>query len=58
MSTVHVHFRAVNRLCTEPCTIKGLHIPAGVVLQIYNHGIHMDPDVWGPEDPKIFVPER
>ena len=42
----------------ETCTIKGLVIPKGVNVFVYNHGIHMDPDYWGPEDPHEFVPER
>ena len=51
-------FRFLNRLCSESCVIKGLHIPKGVVIQLYSQGVHMDPDVWGPEDPKEFIPER
>eukprot|EP00914_Ancora_sagittata_P021358 GHVO01042172.1.p1 GENE.GHVO01042172.1~~GHVO01042172.1.p1 ORF type:complete len:479 (+),score=43.05 GHVO01042172.1:1546-2982(+) len=48
----------VNRRCTEPCTIKGLNIPEGMVIQANVWNIHYDPDIWGPTDPNVFEPER
>ena len=31
---------------------------AGSIIQASVFSIHYDPDVWGPEDPYSFVPER
>ncbi|XP_074642689.1 cytochrome P450 3A29-like [Tubulanus polymorphus] len=47
-----------NRLCMESCTINGVFIPKGAVVQANVWAIHYDPDIWGPVDPKEFYPER
>ncbi|XP_023933140.1 cytochrome P450 3A29-like [Lingula anatina] len=48
----------INRRCMEPCTVNGLHIPAGLSVQADVLSIHADPEVWGPTDPSVFEPER
>ncbi|ELU14194.1 hypothetical protein CAPTEDRAFT_220559 [Capitella teleta] len=48
----------INRRCVESCTINGLTIPEGMVIQANVWNIHYDPDIWGPTDPTVFEPER
>ena len=50
--------RASSRHCYETCQIGGYTIPAGVQIQMNIEAVHMNPDLWGPEDPKKIVPER
>ena len=51
-------FSVVNRECMEECTIKGITIPAGMIVQADSKSVHYNPDIWGPEDTALFVPER
>lgn len=48
----------INRTCMESCTIDGLTFPEGMAVQADVFAIHNDPEQWGPEDTKLFVPER
>ncbi len=50
--------RVTNRVCFEQCNVQGIHFKPGMVVQANVNDIHMDPDLWGPEDPALFVPER
>ncbi|XP_078614493.1 cytochrome P450 3A24-like [Branchiostoma floridae x Branchiostoma japonicum] len=45
-----------DRICKEDTEVKGLHIPAGTIINIPAYAIHHDPEIW-PE-PEKFKPER
>ncbi|XP_078614494.1 cytochrome P450 3A24-like [Branchiostoma floridae x Branchiostoma japonicum] len=45
-----------DRVCKEDTEVKGLHIPAGTIVNIPAYAIHHDPEIW-PE-PEKFKPER
>eukprot|EP00058_Branchiostoma_floridae_P007460 XP_002592948.1 hypothetical protein BRAFLDRAFT_65534 [Branchiostoma floridae] len=45
-----------DRVCKEDIEVKGLHIPAGTIINIPAYAIHHDPEIW-PE-PEKFRPER
>ncbi|KAI8515236.1 Cytochrome P450 3A4 [Branchiostoma belcheri] len=45
-----------DRVCKEDTEVKGLHIPAGTIVNIPVYPIHYDEDIW-PE-PERFRPER
>ncbi len=51
-------FRFLSRVCHEDTVIKGIHIRAGMVVQMDVLAVHRDPESWGPEDPELFLPER
>ena len=40
------------------CTIKGIHIPKGMVVQADSWSIHNSHEYWPQWDPKEFHPER
>ncbi|CAH1233402.1 CYP3A5 [Branchiostoma lanceolatum] len=46
----------LERVCNKDTEIKGLHIPAGTVVNIPAYAIHHDEEIW-PE-PDKFKPER
>ena len=48
----------MTRKATEDCEVSNLRIPRGMGVQINMEAVHHDPDLWGPEDPNDFVPER
>ncbi|CAF4984577.1 unnamed protein product, partial [Rotaria sp. Silwood1] len=50
--------KAISRECNETTIVCGHTIDKGSVIQPDVLTIHYDPDLWGPEDPKIFLPER
>ncbi|KAI8510739.1 Cytochrome P450 3A4 [Branchiostoma belcheri] len=45
----------IDRVCKEDTDVKGLHIPAGTVVNVPVWAIHHDADIW-PE-PETFKPE-
>ncbi|XP_066267799.1 cytochrome P450 3A29-like isoform X3 [Branchiostoma lanceolatum] len=45
-----------DRVCKEDAEVKGLHIPAGTIVNVPVYAIHYDEDIW-PE-PEKFKPER
>ncbi|XP_066267798.1 cytochrome P450 3A29-like isoform X2 [Branchiostoma lanceolatum] len=45
-----------DRICKEDTEVKGLHIPAGMIVNVPVYPIHYDADIW-PE-PEKFKPER
>ncbi len=47
-----------TRQCYETCQLGDYRIPAGTFIQIDVEAVHQNPEFWGPEDPKLFVPER
>ncbi len=54
---IHYH-RLQYKWCLEDTWVKGQFIPKGACVFINKHWLHFDPDVWGPEDVRQFVPER
>ena len=51
-------FSVVNRLCMRDTVVGELTIKEGTVVQANVVDLHMDPDIWGPSDPKCFDPDR
>ncbi|VDI12059.1 Hypothetical predicted protein [Mytilus galloprovincialis] len=47
----------VARQCMETCTIRGIRIPSGMIIQANVWDIHYNQDLWG-EDTERFIPER
>ena len=52
------NIRIVNRQCMQECTVNGIQIPEGMIIQTNSMVMHYDPELWGPTDPSIFDPER
>ncbi|CAF4626543.1 unnamed protein product, partial [Rotaria sp. Silwood2] len=50
--------KAMIRECNTTTTIGGHTIEKGSVIQPDVFTIHYNPDLWGPEDPNTFYPER
>ncbi|CAF0988494.1 unnamed protein product [Rotaria sordida] len=49
---------AVTRVCNETTTVCGHNIQKGSIIQPDILTVHYNYDLWGPEDPNRFVPER
>ncbi|CAF0846610.1 unnamed protein product [Adineta steineri] len=49
---------AITRLCDQTTTVCGHNIEKGSVIQPDILSVHYNSDLWGPEDPNQFVPER
>ncbi|UJR34777.1 hypothetical protein I4U23_027556 [Adineta vaga] len=49
---------AVQRRALDDTIVKGIHIQKGTVIPVDLYSVHFDPDLWGPEDPYSFIPER
>lgn len=49
---------AMKRECNATTNIRGLEIEKGCVIQPDIYSIHYNVDLWGPEDPNVFCPER
>ncbi|CAF4127385.1 unnamed protein product, partial [Rotaria sordida] len=50
--------KAMTRECNTTTTINGHIIEKGSIIQPDVFTIHYNPDLWGPEDPNVFYPER
>ncbi|CAF1216562.1 unnamed protein product [Rotaria sp. Silwood1] len=50
--------RASTRLCNKAATVCGHQIDEGSVILPDVPSIHYNVDLWGPDDPNLFVPER
>ncbi|CAF0932919.1 unnamed protein product [Didymodactylos carnosus] len=48
----------INRRCMHNTDVCGIKVTEGAVVQPDLYTIHYDPELWGPEDPNIFYPER
>lgn len=48
----------INRECTVPTTVKGIEFEPGMVVSVDVLSIHYDQELWGPEDPYVFCPDR
>ena len=49
---------AVARTCTKPTTINGINFEVGQTVTVDVMSIHYDPDIFGPQDPFQFNPDR
>ncbi|UJR11334.1 hypothetical protein I4U23_015515 [Adineta vaga] len=54
-STTH---RVFGRQCSQTTTIASHHVEKDSIIQADTYTIHHSIDLWGPEDPNEFVPER
>ncbi|CAF2821264.1 unnamed protein product [Rotaria sp. Silwood2] len=50
--------RGQIRKCNETTNISGYIIEKDTIIQPDIFSIHYNPDLWGPEDPNLFIPER
>ncbi|CAF1341313.1 unnamed protein product [Rotaria sp. Silwood1] len=50
--------KAMTRKCNTTTTVCGHMIEKGCIIQPDILTIHNNPDLWGPEDPNLFIPER
>ena len=48
----------IQRRATEDTFVNGIQIDKGSIIQSSVYAIHYDPEIWGPDDPYTFVPER
>ncbi|UJR24390.1 hypothetical protein I4U23_005767 [Adineta vaga] len=48
----------IQRRAMEDTIVKGIKIDKGSIIQTSVYAIHFDSELWGPEDPYLFVPER
>ena len=49
---------ALQRRAFEDAVVQGIKIPAGTLVYADLYSIHFNPELWGPEDPYVFCPER
>ena len=49
---------AVQRITSEDTIIHGISIKKDTVIQPDLYSVHYDRELWGPEDPYVFYPER
>ncbi|CAF1309866.1 unnamed protein product [Rotaria sordida] len=50
--------RAMTRECNVTTTVCGHIVEKGSMIQPDIFSIHYNADLWGPEDPNLFIPER
>ncbi|CAF4690812.1 unnamed protein product, partial [Rotaria sp. Silwood2] len=50
--------RISSRECSQSTIVCGHHIEKGSIIQADRYTIHRNIDLWGPEDPNEFIPER
>ncbi|CAF3705214.1 unnamed protein product [Rotaria sp. Silwood1] len=53
-----IALQAVSRECNMETTVCNYKIEKGDVIQPDVLTLHYDPQLWGPDDPYLFVPER
>ncbi|CAF3943139.1 unnamed protein product [Rotaria sp. Silwood1] len=49
---------AINRCASEDTIVQGIKIEKGTLVHADIYSIHYDRELWGPEDPYVFFPER
>ncbi|CAF4254079.1 unnamed protein product, partial [Adineta steineri] len=49
---------ALQRCAAEDIVIQGINIKKGTSVYPDVYSIHYDLELWGPDDPYIFIPER
>ncbi|CAF0926279.1 unnamed protein product [Rotaria sordida] len=50
--------KATTRECNTTTTVCSYVIEKGSVIQPDIFSLHYDPNLWGPDDPNLFIPER
>jgi len=45
-----------GRICSESCTLNGVHFPKDTMALVPVYHLHRDPEYW--PDPETFDPER
>ncbi|CAF1663787.1 unnamed protein product, partial [Adineta ricciae] len=50
--------RGIQRRAMEDTVIQGIKIEKGCVVCADVYSLHYDAELWGPEDPYVFYPER
>ncbi|CAF2404456.1 unnamed protein product [Rotaria sp. Silwood2] len=50
--------KAMTRECNTTTVVCGHKVEKGSIIQPDILSIHYNPDLWGPEDPNLFIPER
>ncbi|CAF0910670.1 unnamed protein product [Rotaria sordida] len=50
--------KATTRECNTTTTVCSYVIEKGSVIQPDMLSLHYDPNLWGPDDPNLFIPER
>ncbi|UJR16591.1 hypothetical protein I4U23_003491 [Adineta vaga] len=49
---------AMSRVCSKDTTICGYSVEKGSIIQPDIFSLHYSKDLWGPDDPYEFIPER
>mgnify|MGYP002385199772 FL=1 len=49
---------AIQRCASENTVIQGIKIEKGTLVHADIYSIHYNAELWGPEDPYVFYPER
>ncbi|CAF3979492.1 unnamed protein product [Adineta steineri] len=49
---------AIQRRAMENTIVQGINIEKGTIVHADIYSIHYDLELWGPDDPSIFIPER
>ncbi|CAF1165236.1 unnamed protein product [Adineta steineri] len=49
---------AIQRCAMENTVVQGINIEKGTAVYADIYSIHYDRELWGPDDPYIFLPER
>ncbi|CAF1349248.1 unnamed protein product [Adineta steineri] len=49
---------AIQRCASEDTIVQGIKIEKGTVVYADVYSVHYDRELWGPEDPYVFFPER
>lgn len=53
---IYSPFWMIDRVSVEEDEIEGIHVPKGVMVLPFIHGLHREPDLW--PDPQVFDPGR
>ncbi|CAF0763222.1 unnamed protein product [Adineta steineri] len=49
---------ALQRCAVEDTVIQGINIEKGTSVYADMYSVHFDRELWGPDDPYVFLPER
>ena len=53
-----IAIQAISRECNQQTNVCGYQIRQGDVIQPDVYSLHYHRDLWGPDDPELFIPER